>query len=80
MKNVDTYFVGGLTDHMTPWRGVYRTARTYAASDTTFVLSNGGHIQSLINPPGSKRSWLVAAPARAAAIGTPSSLRRRART
>jgi polyhydroxyalkanoate synthase len=63
---VDTYFVGGLTDHITPWQGVYQTARTYAASGTTFVLSNGGHIQSLINPPGNKRSWFMAAPARAA--------------
>ena len=63
---VDTYVVGGITDHITPWRGVYETARTFAASGTTFVLSNGGHIQSLINPPGNKRSWFIAAPARAA--------------
>ena len=33
---------------------------------STFVLANGGHVQSLINPPGNKRSWFVAAPARAA--------------
>jgi polyhydroxyalkanoate synthase len=30
------------------------------------VLANGGHVQSLINPPGNKRSWFVTAPARAA--------------
>jgi polyhydroxyalkanoate synthase len=48
---IDTYVVGGLTDHITTWQGVYRTARLYGASRSTFVLANGGHIQSLINPP-----------------------------
>jgi polyhydroxyalkanoate synthase len=62
---IDTYVVGGLTDHITTWQGVYRTARLYGASRSTFVLANGGHIQSLINPPGNKRSWFVAGPARA---------------
>jgi polyhydroxyalkanoate synthase len=63
---IHTYVVGGLTDHITPWQGVYQTARLYGTPRGTFVLANGGHIQSLINPPGGKRSWFVAAPARAA--------------
>ncbi|HEY2907112.1 MAG TPA: alpha/beta fold hydrolase [Vicinamibacterales bacterium] len=63
---IDTYVIGGLTDHITTWQGVYRTAKLYGASRSTFVLANGGHIQSLINPPGHKRSWFVAGPARAA--------------
>jgi len=63
---VRTYVVGGLTDHITTWQGVYRTARLYGGPRSTFVLANGGHIQSLINPPGNKRSWFVAGPARAA--------------
>jgi polyhydroxyalkanoate synthase len=63
---IHTYVVGGLTDHITTWQGVYRTARLYGTPRGTFVLANGGHIQSLINPPGNKRSWFVAAPARAA--------------
>jgi len=29
------------------------------------VLSNGGHIQSLINPPGNARSWFMTDLARA---------------
>ena len=56
---IETYIVGGLTDHITPWQGVYRTARLYGGARSTFVLSNGGHIQSLINPPGKGRSWFM---------------------
>ncbi len=63
---LDTYVVGGLTDHITPWQGVYRTARLYGGARSTFVLANNGHIQSLINPPGNTKAWFVAAPARAA--------------
>ena len=48
------------------WQGVYRTAQMFGKARSTFVLSNGGHIQSLINPPGNKRSWFVAGAARAA--------------
>ena len=62
---MDTYVVGGLTDHITTWQGVYRTARLFGVSRSTFVLSNAGHIQSLINPPGKGRSWFMAGPARA---------------
>ena len=56
---IDSYVVGGLTDHITPWHGVYQTARLYGRRRTTFALSNGGHIQSLVNPPGNARpgSW-----------------------
>jgi polyhydroxyalkanoate synthase subunit PhaC len=66
---IDTYVIGGLTDHITPWDGVYETARLYGGARATFVLSNGGHMQSLINPPGNPRSWFVAGPARAATSG-----------
>ena len=36
---IDTYVVGGLTDHITPWQGVYQTARLYGTSRSTFVLA-----------------------------------------
>lgn len=62
---IDTYVVGGLADHITPWPGVYRTARLYGGARSTFVLANGGHIQSLVNPPGNARSWFMAGTARA---------------
>jgi polyhydroxyalkanoate synthase subunit PhaC len=63
---IDTYVVGGLTDHITPWGGVYETARLYGGARATFVLSNGGHMQSLINPPGNSRSWFAVGAARPA--------------
>jgi len=63
---IDSYVIGGLTDHITPWQGVYRTARLYGGARTTFVLSNSGHVQSLINPPTNARSWFIAGPARPA--------------
>jgi polyhydroxyalkanoate synthase subunit PhaC len=62
---IDSYIVGGLTDHITPWQGVYQTARLYGAGRTTFALSNGGHVQSLVNPPGNARSWFMTGSARA---------------
>ncbi|HTT10089.1 MAG TPA: alpha/beta fold hydrolase [Burkholderiaceae bacterium] len=62
---VGAYVVGGITDHITPWRACYRTARLLG-SETTFVLANAGHLQSLINPPGAPKSFFAAAPANAA--------------
>ncbi|HTR05258.1 MAG TPA: alpha/beta fold hydrolase [Paraburkholderia sp.] len=51
----DKYVVAGITDHITPWKGVYDTARMFGGS-TRFVLSSSGHIQSLINPPGNPKA------------------------
>jgi len=51
----DKYIVAGITDHITPWKGVYKTARTFGGN-TQFVLSSSGHIQSLINPPGNPKA------------------------
>ncbi len=46
----DKFVVAGATDHITPWQGVFRSARAFGGQ-TEFVLSSSGHIQSLINPP-----------------------------
>jgi len=62
---VGAYVIGGVTDHITPWRSCYATARLLGP-ETTFVLANAGHLQSLINPPGSAKSFFFAAPAAAA--------------
>lgn len=51
----DKYVVAGMTDHITPWKGVYNTARSFGGT-TRFVLSSSGHIQSLINPPGNPKA------------------------
>ena len=59
---VGAYVVGGTTDHITPWKGCYGTARLFG-EDTTFVLANAGHLQCFINPPGGKKSFFYAGPA-----------------
>jgi polyhydroxyalkanoate synthase len=51
----DKYVVAGVTDHITPWKGVFGMARMLGDS-TNFVLSSSGHIQSLINPPGNPKA------------------------
>ena len=51
----DTYVMAGMTDHITPWKGVYNTARAFGGN-TRYVLSSSGHIQSLINPPGNAKA------------------------
>jgi polyhydroxyalkanoate synthase len=54
-----TYVVGALNDHLTPWQGCYRTTQLLSGP-ATFVLSNAGHIASLVNPPGNpKASYLT---------------------
>ncbi|MBU7440244.1 alpha/beta fold hydrolase [Paraburkholderia fungorum] len=57
----DKYVVAGITDHITPWKGVYNTARMFGGS-TRFVLSSSGHIQSLINPPGNPKAKYFVSP------------------
>ncbi|VXC11808.1 Poly(3-hydroxyalkanoate) polymerase 1 [Pseudomonas sp. 8AS] len=59
---VGAYVIGGTTDHITPWQGCYGTARLFG-EDSTFVLSNAGHLQSLVNPPGNPKAHFHAAPA-----------------
>ena len=62
--NIDSYVVGGITDHITPWQGCYKTARLYGER-ATFVLANSGHIQSLINPPDNRKAHFSAGAAQA---------------
>jgi polyhydroxyalkanoate synthase len=55
----EKYVVAGLTDHITPWRGVYRATQLFGGA-TEFVLSSSGHIQSIINPPeNTKATYFV---------------------
>ena len=60
--DVEAYVVAGTTDHITPWKGCYGTARIFGPS-SRFVLTNSGHIQSLVNPPGNPKAhyWVKAA-------------------
>jgi polyhydroxyalkanoate synthase subunit PhaC len=58
-----SYVTGGVTDHLTPWTSCYRTTQLLGGP-STFVLSNAGHIQSLVNPPGNPKAvfWTGAGP------------------
>ena len=56
--DVDAYVVAGITDHITPWKACYPTARIYGPR-STFTLANAGHLQSIVNPPGQVKSYFI---------------------
>ena len=51
----DLYCVAGTTDHITPWESCYKSANLFGGN-VEFVLSNSGHIQSILNPPGNPKA------------------------
>jgi poly[(R)-3-hydroxyalkanoate] polymerase subunit PhaC len=55
---IDTYVVGGLSDHLTPWQGCYRATQLFGG-ESTFVLSPTGHIQTPVSPPSSKAHYFT---------------------
>ncbi len=60
---VPTFVTGAVNDHLTPWTGCYRTTKLLSGP-STFVLSNAGHIASLVNPPGNPKAsyWVGGEP------------------
>ncbi len=58
---LDTYVTGATTDHLTPWKGCYQTTQLMNGH-SRFILSNAGHIASLINPPGNPKAHFFAGP------------------
>ena len=51
----ELYVLSAREDHITPWRGGYRTTQL-AGGPVRFVLTSSGHIAGIVNPPGPKRS------------------------
>src|SRR3989338_9153075 len=51
----DLFCVAGTTDHITPWESCYKSANLFGGN-VEFVLSNSGHIQSILNPPGNPKA------------------------
>ncbi|VXB21452.1 Poly(3-hydroxyalkanoate) polymerase 1 [Pseudomonas sp. 8AS] len=51
----DFFCVAGTTDHITPWDSCYKSAHLFGGK-CEFVLSNSGHIQSILNPPGNPKA------------------------
>ncbi|MWV12362.1 class II poly(R)-hydroxyalkanoic acid synthase [Pseudomonas sp. R-28-1W-6] len=51
----DLFCLAGTTDHITPWDACYKSAHLFGGK-VDFVLSNSGHIQSILNPPGNPKA------------------------
>jgi polyhydroxyalkanoate synthase len=54
----DTYVVGAINDHIVPWHASYKTGGLLGGG-VRYVLSSGGHIAGIVNPPGPK-AWFEA--------------------
>lgn len=52
----DMLIVGGVTDHITPWKACYRSTQLFGSKNIEFVLSHSGHIQAMLNPPGNPKA------------------------
>ena len=57
VKN-DSYVVGAVNDHIVPWLSSYKS-NELLGGDVRYVLSSGGHIAGIVNPPGPK-AWYEA--------------------
>jgi polyhydroxyalkanoate synthase len=54
----DLYVVSAINDHIVPWTSSYATLK-HVRSDARFVLSSGGHIAGIVNPPSPKAWYLT---------------------
>jgi polyhydroxyalkanoate synthase len=56
----NAYVVSAQNDHIVLWQSAYKTTGLFSGN-TRFVLSNGGHIAGIVNPPGPK-AWFLSSP------------------
>jgi polyhydroxyalkanoate synthase subunit PhaC len=64
----DVYVVGAVNDHIVPWQASYK-ATALLGGDVRYVLSSGGHIAGIVNPPGPKAWYEAAEPPSPATAG-----------
>jgi polyhydroxyalkanoate synthase len=59
LQNIDSdfYFVGGEDDYLMPWKNCFRNIDLFPNASCQFVLSNSGHIQSILRPPGIAKTY-----------------------
>lgn len=50
------FSVGTVTDHVAPWRSVYKL-HYQMSGDISFVLTSGGHNAGIVSPPGHPRRY-----------------------
>jgi polyhydroxyalkanoate synthase subunit PhaC len=51
----DQFWMAGMADHITPWKACYTSAR-FLGGKREFVVSEGGHIQSMISSPSNPKA------------------------
>ncbi len=52
----DLFILAGVTDHITPWKACYRSTQLFGSKNIDFILSQSGHIQAILNPPGNPKA------------------------
>lgn len=54
----DSYLVAAVNDHIVPWRANYKATQLFKGP-RRFVLTSGGHIAGIVNPPSPKAKLWV---------------------
>jgi polyhydroxyalkanoate synthase len=57
---VPMFVVGTETDHVAPWRSVYKVGKLVRSGDYTFCLTSGGHNAGIISGPNAKHDTAYA--------------------